>query len=155
MQLLPLLLLVIAIDANAGKIKGETLPQEVELPYHHPRSKIGQDPITYNETNMCLHLEDQAWNGPLSHRRNLSGSIGTCDRKTGVCAVYWLDTGLCDILDTATVATRRQPRPRLTRNQRIQNLQDALNHCHSGVPKFGPQQPCENIEARLEEEMMK
>lgn len=156
-RLLPLLL-VFALDAHAGKVQGTTFPQEVELPMEHPRSKIGQDPITYNEVTMCHHLEDQAWNGPLSHRRNLSGSIGTCDPKSGVCAIYWLDTGLCDIIDTATLAVDRRnmpPRTKLTKQQRIQELEDAIEHCYSGAPKFGPQAPCEMYEKQLEEEWMK
>jgi hypothetical protein len=150
-----LALILVSTPALAGKIKGERFPQMMELPYHHPRSMIGQDPITADEVNMCADLQWQADWGPLSHRRNMSGSIGTCSPKAGVCAVYWLDTGLCDILDTATVATHRQPRPKLTKQQRIQQLEDAIDHCYSGAPKFGPQAPCEMYEKQLEEEFMK
>ncbi len=150
-----LALMLVSAPTMAGKIGGEVLTQDVELPYHHPRSKIGQDPITYNEAVMCEDLEYQAWNGPLSHRKNLTGSIGTCDRKTGVCAVYWLDTDICDVLDTATVAVdKRKMKPR-SKWQRILDLQESIDHCYSGAPKFGPQQPCERIEAMLEKEMNK
>ena len=144
-------LLLISNPTMAGKIGGETLDQDVELPYHHPRSKIGQDPITYNETVMCHHLEDQAWNGPLSHRRNLTGSIGTCDRKTGVCAIYWLDTDICDVVDTANLAVdRRRMRPP-TAAQKLQNMHDAVDACNDGTPKFGPQIPCETLELQAEQ----
>ena len=149
-----LALLLLPAPTMAGKIGGETLDQGVELPYHHPRSSIGQDPITYNETSMCHHLEDQAWNGPLSHRRNLTGSIGTCDRKTGVCAIYWLDTDICDIVDTANLAVdRRRMKPR-SKAQRILDLQESIEHCYSGAPQFGPQQPCERIEEMLKKELL-
>lgn len=147
-----LALMVVSAPTMAGKIQREGFDQDVELPYHHPRSKIGQDPITFNETLLCHHLEDQAWNGPLSWRKNLTGSIGTCDRETGVCAIYWLDTDLCDVIDTADIAVDlRKTRP-LTAGQKLQNMQDAVDSCYNdtGKPRFGPQPPCETLELQLE-----
>jgi hypothetical protein len=149
-----LALMLVSTPALAGKIKGERFPQMMELPYHHPRSMIGQDPITADEVNMCVDLQWQADWGPLSHRRNLSGSIGTCSPKTGVCAVYWLDTGLCDIIEQMPKQAMK-PRPKLTKQQRLQQLQDAIDHCYSGAPKFGPQAPCEMYEDMLEKELMR
>lgn len=148
-----LALMVVSAPTMAGTIQREGFDQDVELPYHHPRSKIGQDPITFNETLLCHHLEDQAWNGPLSWRKNLTGSIGTCDRETGVCAIYWLDTDLCDVIDTAAIAVDRRLFPPRPKKSRIEELQDAVNHCYSGAPKFGPQAPCEMYENMLEKEL--
>lgn len=151
-RLLPLLL-VVAFDAQAGKVDGERVGDPSGLPDYHPRSTIGQDPITASEVNMCVDLQYQADWGPLSHRRNLSGSIGTCSPKTGVCAVYWLDTGLCDIIEQIPKQARK-PRQKLTKQQRIQELEDAIEHCYSGAPKFGPQAPCEMYEKMLEKELL-
>lgn len=148
-----LALMVVSAPTMAGKIQREGFDQDVELPYHHPRSKIGQDPITFNEVTMCNHLEDQAWNGPLSWRKNLTGSIGTCDRETGVCAIYWLDTELCDVIDTADIAVDRRLYPPRPKKSRIEELQDAIDHCYSGAPQFGPQAPCEMYENMLEKEL--
>ena len=150
-RLLPLLL-VFALDAHAGKVDGEQVGDPSGLPDYHPRSTIGQDPITADEVNMCVDLQWQADWGPLSHRRNLSGSIGTCSPRTGVCAVYWLDTGLCDIIEQVPKQALK-PRPKLTKQQRIQELEDAIEHCYSPVPKFGPQAPCEMFEQMLEKEL--
>ena len=148
-----LALVLVSAPTMAGKVKGSRVGDPSGLPDYHPRSTIGQDPITAAEVNMCVDLQYQADWGPLSHRRNLSGSIGTCSPRTGVCAVYWLDTGLCDIIEQIPKQARK-PRPKLTKQQRIQQLEESIEHCYSGAPKFGPQAPCEMYEQILEKELL-
>lgn len=148
-----LALMLVSTPALGAKVKGDQVGEPIGLPDYHPRSTIGQDPITADEVNMCVDLQWQADWGPLSHRRNQSGSIGTCSPK-GVCAVYWLDTGLCDIIEQIPAVAKR-PRPKLTKQQRIQQLEDAIEHCYSPTPKFGPQAPCEMYEDMLEKELMR
>ena len=128
-----------------------------EVEYNTPPNKSmnGQGAITFTEVELCADLEYQAFNGPLSHRRNLTGSIGTCDRQTGVCAVYWLEYDACDIIDTADIAVDRRYQPPKPKKSKIEQLQDAIDHCYSGEPKFGPQAPCEMYEDMLEKELMK
>ena len=111
--------------------------------------------ITLPEVDLCADLEYQAFHGPLSNRRNLTGSIGTCDRQSGVCAVYWLEYDACDIIDTADIAVDRRYQPTRPKKSKIEQLQDAIDHCYSGAPKFGPQPPCEMYEDMLEKELMK
>jgi len=124
----------------------DTTPTDVEFNTPPNKSLIGQGAITFPEVDLCADLEYQAYHGPLSHRRNLTGSIGTCDRQSGVCAVYWLEYDACDIIDTADIAEDRRNRPVRPKKSKLQELQDAVDHCHSGAPKFGPQPPCEMLE---------
>ena len=133
----------------------DTTPTDVKFNTPPNRSRTGQGAITFPEVDLCTDLEYQAYHGPLSNRRNLTGSIGTCDRQTGVCAVYWLEYDACDIIDTADIAVDRRyqlPRPK---KSKIEQLEDAIDHCYSGEPKFGPQAPCEMYVDMLEKELMK
>ena len=141
------------VDAN---VQGEKIIQGVILEDdRHIRSFIGQDPLSFEEVDMCDDLAYQAYNGPLSHRRNLTGSIGTCNRKSGVCAIYWLEDDVCDIIDTAEIAEDRRNRPVRPKKSKLQELQDAVDHCYSGAPKFGPQPPCEMLEDMYFDELEK
>ena len=128
-----------------------------QVEYNTPANKSmnGQGVVTQSEANLCADLEYQAFNGPLSHRRNLTGSIGTCDRQTGICAVYWIEYDACDIIDTADIAVDRRLYPPRPKKSKIEQLQDAIDHCYSGEPKFGPQAPCEMYEDQLWQEMEK
>lgn len=133
----------------------DTTPTDVEFNAPPNKSRTGQGAITFTEVDLCADLEYQAYHGPLSNRRNLTGSIGTCDRQTGVCAVYWLEYDACDIIDTADIAVDRRIQPARPKKSKIQQLEDAIDHCYSGAPKFGPQPPCEMYEDMLEKELMK
>ncbi|MCP4831739.1 MAG: hypothetical protein GY886_05945 [Gammaproteobacteria bacterium] len=153
--LLPLLALTVGCTTSnqyAMREKAQRVSQNVVLEDHHPRSVIGQDPITWDEVDLCDDLAYQAYNGPLSNRQNLGGSIGTCSAKTGNCAIYWLDTGLCDVVDKIRYEINPVPKPK---KSKIEQLQDAIDHCHSSEPKFGPQPPCEMFEDQLWREMEK
>ena len=158
--ILPLLALTVGCTTTEqyamvdATVQGERISQSVILEDNrHIRSFIGQDPLTFDEMEMCDDLEYQAYHGPLSHRRNLTGSIGTCNRQTGICAIYWLEDDVCDITDTSDVAVdkRRQP----PQKSKLQQLQDAIDHCYSGAPKFGPQAPCEMYEEMYLDELQK
>ena len=158
--LLPLLALAVGCSTTeqyAYRINTaiDTTPTDVEFNTPPNKSLIGQGAITFPEVDLCADLEYQAYHGPLSNRRNLTGSIGTCDRQTGVCAVYWLEYDACDIIDTADVAVDRRNQPTRPKKSKIQQLEDAIDHCYSGAPKFGPQAPCEMYEDMLEKELMK
>ena len=158
--LLPLLALIVGCSTTeqyAYRINTaiDTTPTDVVFNTPPNKSRTGQGAITFSEVDLCADLEYQAYHGPLSHRRNLTGSIGTCDRQTGVCAVYWLEYDACDIIDTADIAVDRRyqlPRPK---KSKIEQLEDAIDHCYSGAPKFGPQAPCEMYVDMLERELMK
>ena len=136
-----------------AQIASTQIAQIVALPDYHPRSVIGQDPITWDEVQMCDDLRYQADYGPLSNRVNNTGSIGTCSPKTGSCVIYWIDTDLCDVIEKAEPPVRRVSTE--PPKSRIQQLQEAVDHCYSGAPKFGPQPPCEMLEDMLEKELMK
>ena len=159
--LLPLLALTVGCTTTEQYgYRINTAMTDIPIPvveYNTPPNKSmnGQGAITFPEVELCADLEYQAYHGPLSHRRNLTGSIGTCDRQTGVCAVYWLEYDACDIIDTADIAVDRryqQPKPK---KSKIEQLQDAINHCYSGAPKFGPQAPCEMYEDMYWDEVEK
>jgi len=134
-----------------AQIASTQIAQIVALPDYHPRSVIGQDPITWDEVQMCDDLRYQADYGPLSNRVNNTGSIGTCSPKTGSCVIYWIDTDLCDVIENAEPPVRRVSTE--PPKSRIQQLQDAVDHCYSGATKFGPQPPCEMLEDQLWEEI--
>ena len=160
--LLPVLALTVGCTTTEkyamyeANIQGVKISQSVVLEDNrHIRSFIGQDPLTFDEIEICDDLEYQAYNGPLSWRRNLTGSIGTCDRKSGICAIYWLEDDVCDIIDTADIAVDRRYQPPRPKKSKIEQLQDAIDHCYSGAPKFGPQAPCEMYEDLLWQEMEK
>jgi len=126
--------------------------------YNTPANKSmnGQSAITVSEVNMCADLEYQAFNGPLSHRRNLTGSIGTCDRQSGICAVYWLEYDACDIIDTADIAVDRRLYRPPTPQEKLDKLFQGVENCyHGGKPRFGPQAPCEVLEAEYYNELEK
>ena len=129
---------------------------EVEFDNQPNNSRNKQGPITFTEVSLCHELEYQAYNGPLSWRRNLTGSIGTCDRKSGICAVYWLEYDACDIIDTADmVVDKRAYRPP-TPQEKLDNLYQAMEDCYNGgMPRFGPQAPCEVLEAQYIKELEK
>lgn len=153
--LFPLLALILGCtttDQYAMREKAQRVSQNVILEDHLPRSAIGQDPITQDEVDLCNDLAHQAYNGPLSNRQNLGGSIGTCSAKTGNCAIYWLNTGFCDVVDKITYEIKPTPKPR---KSRIQQLWDAIEYCYSGEPKFGPQPPCEMYEDMYWNEVQK
>ena len=158
--LLPLLALTVGCSTTeqyAYRINTaiDTTPTDVEFDAQPNKSRSGQGAITFSEVDLCADLEYQAYHGPLSNRRNLTGSIGTCDRQTGVCAVYWLEYDACDIIDTAEMAEDRRYQPTRPKKSKIEQLEDAIDHCYSGAPKFGPQPPCEMYEDMLEKELMK
>lgn len=158
--LLPLLALTVGCSTTeqyAYRINTaiDTTPTDVEFNAPPNKSRSGQGAITFTEVDLCADLEYQAYHGPLSNRQNLTGSIGTCDRQTGVCAVYWLEYDACDIIDTADIAVDRRYQPTRPKKSKIEQLEDAIEHCYSGAPKFGPQPPCEMYEDMLEKELMK
>ena len=158
--ILPLLVLIVGCSTTeqyAYRVNTaiDTTPTDVEFNTPPNKSRTGQGAITFPEVELCADLEYQAYHGPLSHRRNLTGSIGTCDRQTGVCAVYWLEYDACDIIDTADIAVDRRYQPPRPKKSKIEQLQDAIDHCYSGAPKFGPQAPCEMYEDQLWQEMEK
>ena len=158
--LLPLLALIVGCSTTeqyAYRINTaiDTTPTDVEFNTPPNKSLTGMGAITLPEVDLCADLEYQAFHGPLSNRRNLTGSIGTCDRQSGVCAVYWLEYDACDIIDTADIAVDRRYQPTRPKKSKIEQLQDAIDHCYSGAPKFGPQPPCEMYEDMLEKELMK
>ena len=159
--LLPLLALTVGCSTTEQyAYRINTSMTDIPIPqveYNTPPNKSmnGQGAITFTEVEMCQDLEYQAYHGPLSHRRNLTGSIGTCDRKSGVCAVYWLEYDACDIIDTADFAVDRRNQPTRPKKSKIEQLQDAIDYCYSGAPKFGPQPPCGMYEDMLEKELMK
>ena len=120
------------------------------------KSMNGQGAITVSEANLCADLEYQAFNGPLSHRRNLTGSIGTCDRQTGICAVYWLEYDACDIIDTADIAVDRRFYVPPTPQEKLDKLLQGVVDCYDGSkPRFGPQAPCEVLEEQYYKELDK
>jgi hypothetical protein len=157
--LLPLLALIVGCSTTeqyAYRINTaiDTTPTDVEFNAPPNKSRSGQGAITFTEVDLCADLEYQAYHGPLSNRRNLTGSIGTCDRQTGICAVYWLEYDACDITDTADIAVDKRIQPTRPKKSKIEQLQDAIDYCYSGAPKFGPQAPCEMYEDMLEKELM-
>ncbi len=126
--------------------------------YNTPPNKSmnGQGAITFTEVELCQDLEYQAFNGPLSHRRNLTGSIGTCDRQTGICAVYWLEYDACDIIDTADMAFDQRFYVPPTPQEKLDKLFQAVEDCYDGgKPRFGPQAPCEVLEDQYYNELEK
>ena len=126
--------------------------------YNTPANKSmnGQSAITVSEVNLCADLEYQAFNGPLSHRRNLTGSIGTCDRQSGICAVYWLEYDACDIIDTADIAIDRRLYRPPTPQEKLDKLFQGVENCYEGgKPRFGPQAACEVLEAEYYNELEK
>ena len=140
------------VDAT---VQGEKISQSVVLEDNrHIRSLIGQDPITFDEIQLCDELRYEADYGPLSDRINNTGSIGACSKKTGGCAVLWLDTDTCDIIENyqTLIPSQVERRPQ---KSRLQQLQDAIDHCYSGEPKFGPQAPCEMLEDMYWDEQQK
>ena len=129
-----------------------------QVEYNTPANKSmnGQGVVTLSEANLCADLEYQAFNGPLSHRRNLTGSIGTCDRQTGICAVYWLEYDACDIIDTADIAVDRRFYTPPTAQEKLDSLYQAVEDCHNGgKPRFGPMAPCEVLEDQYYNELDK
>lgn len=155
MRYLLLLLLALTVGCTTTeqyemRQKIQPVSQNVWLDDYHPRSLIGQDPLTWEEVQLCDDLAYQAYHGPLSNRENLSGSIGTCSAKTGNCAIFWYDTGLCDVVDQIKYEINPAPKPQ---KSKIDQLQEAVDHCHSGAPKFGPQAPCDMLENQLWEEI--
>ena len=156
---LPLLALTVGCSTTEqyamydAEIASTQIAQAVTLPDYHPRSTIGQDPITGDEVQMCDNLRHEAYHGPLSHRVNNTGSIGTCSRTSGSCVIYWIDTDLCDVIENhEPLVKRASTKPS---KSRLQQLQEAVDHCYSGAPKFGPQAPCELLEDMYWDELQK
>ena len=157
--ILPLLALTVGCSTTEqyamydAEIASTQIVQAVTLPDYHPRSVIGQDPITWDEVQMCDDLRYQADYGPLSNRVNNTGSIGTCSPKSGSCVIYWIDTDLCDVIEKHEPPVKRASTE--PPKSRLQQLQDAVDHCYSGAPKFGPQPPCEMLEDMYWDELQK
>ena len=138
-----------------ANIPGVKIAQRVELEdTRHIRSMIGQDPITFDEIQLCDELRYEADYGPLSNRMNTGGSIGACSKKTGGCAVLWIETNVCDIIENTQMIVPDQVEQRPYRT-RLEQLQDAIDHCYSGNPKFGPQAPCDMLEDMYWNELQK
>ena len=159
--ILPLLALTVGCSTTEqyamyeANIPGVQIAQRVELEdTRHIRSMIGQDPITFDEIQLCDELRYEADYGPLSNRMNTGGSIGACSKKTGGCAVLWIETNVCDIIENTQMIVPDQVEQRPYRT-RLEQLQDAIDHCYSSEPKFGPQAPCDMLEDMYWNELQK
>lgn len=130
----------------------EVISQSTTLPEYQHISKIGQDPLTTDEVKICDDLRYQAEHGPLSNAKNRSGSIGTCSSKTGSCFVYWLEPQTCDVVDKITYTIVPSPK---TKKSTLQSLEQAVDHCYSDLPKFGPQPSCDMLEEMYWNELRK